>query len=116
MTSDAQGQGVGQKDILGPFEKVKLSDLVVSTRQFVTMINAGLPIVCCLYVLSEQIDNQKPKGVLDDLRKQVEAWLALSEALEKHPKVFDRLCTEMVRVGEIGAVSSKRPCWALPVS
>jgi type IV pilus assembly protein PilC len=82
LTSNAQEQGVGQKDILEPFEKVKLSDLVVFTRQFTTMINAGLSIVRCLYVLSEQTDNKKPKDVLDDLRKQVAAGLALSEALE----------------------------------
>jgi type IV pilus assembly protein PilC len=68
------------------------------------MINAGLPIVRALYVLSEQTTNKKLKDVLDDIRKQVEAGLALSEALEKHPKVFNRLYVEMVRAGEIGGI------------
>jgi type IV pilus assembly protein PilC len=68
------------------------------------MINAGLPIVRALYVLSEQTDNKKLKETVDDVRKQVEAGLALSEALEKHPKVFSRLYVEMVRAGEIGGI------------
>ena len=104
LVIDIKEQGVGQKDILAPFKKVKLSDLVIFTRQFATMINAGLPIVRCLYVLSEQTDNKKLKDVLEDVRKEVEAGLALSEALEKHPKVFDKLYTEMVRAGEIGGI------------
>ena len=104
LVIDIKEQGVGQKDILEPFKKVRLSDLVVFTRQFATMINAGLPIVRALYVLSEQTDNKKLKETLDDVRKEVEAGLALSEALEKHPKVFFRLYIEMVRAGEIGGI------------
>ncbi len=104
LVIDVKEQGVGQKDILEPFKKVKLSDLVVFTRQFATMINAGLPIVRCLYVLSEQTDNKKLKDVLEAVRRDVEAGLALSEALEKHPKVFGKLYTEMVRAGEIGGI------------
>jgi type IV pilus assembly protein PilC len=104
LVIDVKEQSVGQKDILEPFKKVKLNDLVVFTRQFATMINAGLPIVRALYVLSEQTSNKKLKETLDDVRKEVEAGLALSEALEKHPKVFSRLYTEMVRAGEIGGI------------
>jgi type IV pilus assembly protein PilC len=104
LVIDIKEQGVGQKDILEPFKKVGQGDLVVFTRQFATMINAGLPIVRSLYVLSEQTDNKKLKETVDDVRKQVEAGLALSEALEKHPKVFSRLYVEMVRAGEIGGI------------
>ncbi|MDP9437894.1 MAG: type II secretion system F family protein [Actinomycetota bacterium] len=104
LVIDVKEQGVGQKDILEPFKKVKLSDLVVFTRQFATMINAGLPIVRCLYVLTEQTGNKKLKDVLEAVRRDVEAGLALSEALEKHPKVFGKLYTEMVRAGEIGGI------------
>ena len=85
LVIDIKEQGVGQKDILEPFKKVKVNDLVVFTRQFATMINAGLPIVRTLYVLSEQTPNKKLKETLDDVRTEVEAGLALSEALEKHP-------------------------------
>jgi type IV pilus assembly protein PilC len=101
---DVKEQGVGQKDILEPFKKVKLADLVVFTRQFATMINAGLPIVRALYILSEQTDNKKLKETLEEVRRDVEAGLAISEALEKHPKVFNKLYTEMVRAGEIGGI------------
>jgi type IV pilus assembly protein PilC len=104
LVIDIKEQGVGQKDVLEPFKKVKLSDLVIFTRQFATMINAGLPIVRALYVLSEQTSNKKLKETLDDVRKEVEAGLSLSEALDKHPKVFSKLYTEMVRAGEIGGI------------
>src|SRR3712207_5127935 len=104
LVIDIKEQGVAQKDILEPFKKVKLGDLVVFTRQFATMINAGLPIVRALYVLSEQTENAKLKETVVQVRKDVEAGLALSEALEKHPKVFSRLYVEMVRAGEIGGI------------
>jgi type IV pilus assembly protein PilC len=104
LVIDIKEQGVAQKDILEPFKKVKPADLVVFTRQFATMINAGLPIVRSLNVLSEQTDNPKLTEVVVAVRKDVEAGLALSEALEKHPKVFSKLYVEMVRAGEIGGI------------
>ena len=104
LVIDVKEQSVGQKDILEPFKKVKLADLVVFTRQFSTMINAGLPIVRALYILSEQTENPKLKEVVVEVRKDVEAGLALSEALEKHPKVFTKLYVEMVKAGEIGGI------------
>ena len=104
LVIDVKEQSVGQKDILEPFKKVKSSDLVVFTRQFSTMINAGLPIVRCLSVLSEQTTNKKLKDTIDAVRKEVEAGLSLSEALEKHPKVFSKLYTEMVKAGELGGI------------
>ena len=93
---DVKEQGVGQKDILEPFKRVKLNDLVVFTRQFATMIDAGLPRVRALYVLSEQTTNEKFKNTIGAIRKEVEAGLALSEAIEKHPKVFPRLYVERI--------------------
>src|SRR5215213_6082035 len=104
LVIDVKEQSVANRDILEPFKKVKLHDLVVFSRQFATMINAGLPIVRSLYVLSEQTDNPKLEEVIVQVRKDVEAGLALSEALDKHPKVFSRLYTEMVRAGEIGGI------------
>ena len=104
LVIDVKEQSVAQKDILEPFKRIKLADLVVFTRQFSTMINAGLPIVRALYVLSEQTENPKLKEVVVLVRKDVEAGLALSEALEKHPKVFSKLYVEMVRAGEIGGI------------
>jgi type IV pilus assembly protein PilC len=104
LVIDVKEQGVERKDILEPLKKVKSGDLVVFTRQFATMINAGFPIVRALYVLSEQTTNKKLEDTINAIRKEVEAGLALSEALEKHPKVFSRLYVEMVRAGEIGGM------------
>ena len=104
LVIDVKEQSVGQKDILEPFKRIKLADLVVFSRQLATMINAGLPIVRALYVLSEQTQNPKLKDVVVAVRKDVEAGSSLSEALEKHPGVFSRLYTEMVKAGEIGGI------------
>ena len=104
LVIDVKEQSVAQKDILEPFKKVKLRDLVVFSRQFLTLINAGMPIVRALYVLSEQTENKKLKEVIAAVRKDVEAGLALSEALDKRPEVFSRLYVEMVRVGEVGGM------------
>jgi type IV pilus assembly protein PilC len=101
---DVREQGVAQKDILEPFKKVRLRDLVVFTRQLSTLINAGLPIVRAFYVLSEQTQNRKLKDTIDAVRKDVEAGLSLSEALEEHPEVFNRLYVEMVKAGELGGM------------
>src|SRR5918999_2245855 len=104
LVINVKEQSVGQREILEPFKRIKLADLVVFSRQLATMINAGLPIVRALYVLSEQTENPKLVEVVVLVRKDVEAGLALSEALEKHPKVFDRLYVEMVKAGEIGGI------------
>ena len=104
LVIDVKEQGTAQKDILEPFKRVRSDDIVVFTRQFATMINAGLPIVRALYVLSEQTQNKKLTDVVAAVRKDVEAGLALSEALVKHPKVFSRLYVEMVKAGEIGGI------------
>jgi type IV pilus assembly protein PilC len=101
---DVKEQSVAQKDILEPFKKVKLRDLVIFSRQFATLINAGLPIVRALYVLSEQTEKKKLKETIDAVRGDVEAGSSLSEALEQHPKVFNRLYVEMVKAGEIGGM------------
>src|ERR671918_1575253 len=104
MVIEVKEQSVGQKDILAPFKGIRLSDLVVFSRQLATMINAGLPIVRALYILSEQTENPKLKDVVVAVRKDVEAGSSLSEALEKHPDAFSRLYVEMVKAGEIGGI------------
>jgi type IV pilus assembly protein PilC len=104
LVIDVKEQSVSNKDILEPFKRIKLGDLVIFSRQLATMINAGLPIVRALYVLSEQTENPKLVEVVVAVRKDVEAGSSLSEALEKHPKVFSRLYVEMVKAGEIGGI------------
>src|ERR671920_697397 len=104
LVIDVKEQSVAQKDILAPFKGIRLADLVIFSRQLATMINAGLAIVRALYILSEQTENPKLKDVVVAVRKDVEAGSSLSESLEKHPKVFSRLYTEMVKAGEIGGI------------
>src|ERR671911_1183194 len=104
LVIDVKEQSAAQRDILEPFKRIKLGDLVVFSRQLATMINAGLPIVRALYVLSEQTENPKLKDVVVEVRKDVEAGSSLSQALEKHPDVFSRLYVEMVKAGEIGGI------------
>ena len=104
LVIDVKEQSVGQKDILEPFRRIKLADLVVFSRQLAAMINAGFPIVRALYVLSEQTENPKLKDVVVAVRKDVEAGSSLSQAFEKHHEVFSRLYVEMVKAGEVGGV------------
>jgi type IV pilus assembly protein PilC len=86
------------------FERISLSDLAVMSRQLATMVSSGMTILRALFVLEEQTENKKLLGVLVAVRKDVEAGLALSQALARHPKVFSPLFVSMVRAGEIGGV------------
>src|ERR687889_2454954 len=104
LVIEVKEQRTTEKDILAPFKGIRLGDLVVFSRQLATMINAGLPIVRALYILSEQTQNPKLVDVVVAVRKDVEAGLSLSESLEKHPEAFSRLYVEMVKAGEIGGI------------
>lgn len=84
--------------------KVKSKEVTVFTRQFATMINAGLPLVKCLSILSEQTESPVLTEVIADVQHEVEMGRSLSEAMSKHPEVFKDLYTSMVRAGEIGGV------------
>ena len=84
--------------------KVKTKDVTIFTRQFATMINAGLPLVKCLSILSEQTESAVLTEVIVDVQHEVEMGRSLSEALSKHPDVFSELYTSMVKAGEIGGV------------
>jgi type IV pilus assembly protein PilC len=86
------------------FERITLSDLAVMSRQLATMVSSGMTILRALFVLEEQTENKKLLATLVAVRKDVEAGLALSQALARHPKVFSPLFISMVRAGEIGGV------------
>ncbi len=94
-------QGLGSIQIGG---RVKAKDLTVFSRQFATMVNSGLSMLRCLYVLEEQTPNKKLAKVIGEIRADVEAGISLSDALEKHPKIFSRLYVSMVRAGELGGI------------
>lgn len=79
-------------------------DLVVFTRQFGTMINAGLPLVQCLEILSTQSENKVLRETVTEVKGQVEGGSTFSDALRRHPKVFDDLYVNMVHAGEVGGL------------
>ena len=83
---------------------VKLKDVSIFTRQFATMINSGLSLLRALYILTEQTENKALAKVCDEVRQDVEKGSSLSQALARHPKVFNRLYIAMVRAGETGGV------------
>lgn len=84
--------------------KVSTKDLIVFTRQFATMIDAGLPLVQCLELLASDSDNATFKKVLSDVKETVESGSTFADALGKHPKVFDNLYVQMVKAGEVGGI------------
>jgi type IV pilus assembly protein PilC len=86
------GTGVGTKDI------------VTFTRLFGTMIDAGLPIVQCLDILANQTDNPRFAEVLRDIKSNVEQGSTFSDALRRHPKIFDGLYTNLIQAGEVGGI------------
>jgi len=86
------------------FGGISQKDLVIFTRQFATMIDAGLPLVQCLDILSSQLDNMKFREVLVRVKTKVESGSTLADALGDHPKVFDTLYVQLVAAGEIGGI------------
>ena len=84
--------------------KVKDKDIVIFVRQFATMIDAGLPLVQCLDILQDQQDNVTFKRVLKQVKKDVEEGSTLSEAIRRHPKIFDTLFVNLVAAGEMGGI------------
>ena len=84
--------------------KVTNKDIVIFTRQFSTMIDAGLPLVQGLNILADQTENKTFKGILKQVTKDVEGGSTLADALGKHPRVFDSLFVNLVAAGEVGGI------------
>ena len=89
---------------VGRFKKVEAKSLQIFSRQFATMIEAGLNVVASLVILEEQTSDQALAGIVALLRSDVEGGLLLSEAMGKHPKVFSRLYVSMVEAGEAAGI------------
>ncbi len=79
-------------------------DLQIFTRQLATMIDAGLPIVQCLDILASQTPNKIFANILGQVKNSVESGATFSEALKRHPKVFDELYVNLVAAGEVGGI------------
>lgn len=84
--------------------KITTKDIVVFTRQFATMIDAGLPLVQCLDILSSQQENKTFKEVLLKVKEDVESGSTFADALKKHPKAFNELYVNLVAAGEVGGI------------
>jgi type IV pilus assembly protein PilC len=84
--------GVGKRDIL------------IFTRQLATMVDAGLPLVQCLEILATQTENKNFAKVLQSVKGSVEAGSTFSDALRKHPRVFDDLFVNLIAAGEVGGI------------
>lgn len=103
----AKAAGAGADGIAGLLSRMRKVDeqaLVVFSRQFATMINAGLAMVRCLDILSEQTEDKKLRETLIQVRRDVEGGSTLSNSLAKHPQVFSMLYISMVKAGEMGGV------------
>jgi len=90
----------GEEGLRTSFRKIKPRSMQVFSRQFATMIEAGLNIVASLVILEEQTDDPYLAEVISELRADVEGGLLLSQAMERHPKVFNNLYVSMVQAGE----------------
>jgi len=90
----------GEEGMRTAFKKIKPRSMQVFSRQFATMIEAGLNIVAALVILEEQTDDAYLAEVIAELRADVEGGLLLSQAMARHPKVFDELYVSMVQAGE----------------
>jgi type IV pilus assembly protein PilC len=98
------GSSVGQTNISFGAKKVKAKSLQIFSRQFATMIEAGLNVVGSLVILEAQTSDEALAAVVHELRRDVEGGLLLSEAMARHPKVFSRLYISMVEAGEAAGI------------
>jgi type IV pilus assembly protein PilC len=94
----------GEESIRTAMKKVKPKALQVFSRQFATMVDAGLNIVSALSILEEQTDDKYLKVVIAEVRADVEGGMLLSQALGRHPKIFSRLYVAMVEAGEAAGI------------
>jgi type IV pilus assembly protein PilC len=103
VTVKAKGRGAGFSFNLLK-RGIKTRELVIFTRQFATMIDAGLPLVQCLDILGEQQPNPTFKEVLKTVKADVEQGGTFADSLRKHPKAFDELYVNLVAAGEVGGI------------
>lgn len=105
VASEVKEKGGAVNFKLPAFKKgVSIRDLVIFTRQFSTMVNAGLPLVQCLDILSKQAESAAFREIVADVMHDVEAGSTLSEAMGKRPQAFDNLYVNMVDAGEAGGI------------
>jgi len=100
-----KGKGLEYEITMPTFgSPVKARDVVIFTRQFATMIDAGLPIVQCLQILASQTDSKPFRKVISTIKDDVESGTTLADAIRRHSKIFSDLYTSMVQAGEIAGI------------
>lgn len=90
--------------IPGLGSRVTEKEIVIFTRQFATMIDAGLPLVQCLDILAKQTENKTFAKTIGQIKRDVESGDTFADALRKHPRIFDELYVNMVEAGEVGGI------------
>jgi type IV pilus assembly protein PilC len=103
MALEEKKSGLKTELRLGP-KRVKPGELTVMSRQLATMISSGMTLLRAFYVLEEQIESQMLRETVAGVREDIEAGVSFSDALERHPKVFNPLYVAMIRAGEAGGV------------
>ena len=81
-------------------KKIKPEDVVIFSKQFATMVKAGLPILNVLTMLRDQLEHPELKIIVEDIRKNLEGGLTLSKCFEKYPKIFDNVYINLIKAGE----------------
>ena len=81
-------------------KKVKPEDVVIFSKQFATMVKAGLPILNVLSMLRDQLEHPELKIIVEDIRKSLEGGMTLSKCFEKYPKIFDNIYINLIKAGE----------------
>lgn len=104
VIQEPKSKGLNMNIKLPGSDKVKSRDLVIFTRQFSVMVNAGVPLLRALTILKEQSESEPLKVVLETVTADVQGGTSLSDALAKHPKVFTPIYINMVRAGEAGGI------------
>ena len=102
LATESEGKHSANKGLFK--EKVKLKELVIFTRQFSTMVSAGVPLTRSLSTLESQAESKYFKSVIADIAKDVESGVALGEAFAKHPDVFSEVYVNMIKAGEAGGI------------
>ncbi|MEE8128557.1 MAG: type II secretion system F family protein [Nitrospinaceae bacterium] len=93
-----------ESDFLSNKKPITERDIVIFTRQFSTMVDAGLPLVQCLDILGRQSDNPSLGAIITKIKTDIESGSNLSDAMRKHPKVFNSLYANLVEAGEAGGI------------
>jgi type II secretory pathway component PulF len=104
VSIEEQTQSLLRFRIAGGFSRVKPQDLIVFSRQLATLMSAGVPFVQGLVTLEKQTENLRLRDALGDIRRDVETGSSFSDALAKHPSIFNKLYVSMIRAGETAGI------------